>query len=364
MKVVHVTSAHPHGDVRIELKEARSLAEAGHDVVVMAPGPVRVPGVPGVGRVVLPQVHGRLGRFAIGAPRAMWRARRMRAQLYHLHDPELLPFRIVLPSGARVVYDAHEDLRNQVHAKGWIPVSLRRAISHGVARVMPALAGSADAVVAATPHIAATFAGATTVRNLPLLSEFDDGAERPYPGRAPVAAYVGSITAVRGGFEMVDAAAAVRSPGFSLELAGPVENDDLLRRLKRRDEAGKCSFLGWQAREGVASLLGRARLGLVVLHPLPNYVDALPVKLFEYMAAAIPFVASDFPPIRSIVETHGCGLLVDPLDPLAVAAAIDSLLDDEDAAEAMGQKGREAVLTALNWDQEVRALLGVYEALD
>jgi glycosyltransferase involved in cell wall biosynthesis len=109
--------------------------------------------------------------------------------------------------------------------------------------------------------------------------------------------------------------------------------------------------------------MARARAGLVVLHPVPKYLEATPTKLFEYMSAGIPVIASDFPAWRSIVEGHDCGLSVDPCDPAAIADAIRLLIDDEAGARRMGENGRRAVLEHYGWTAERDKLLALYDAL-
>jgi glycosyltransferase involved in cell wall biosynthesis len=128
---------------------------------------------------------------------------------------------------------------------------------------------------------------------------------------------------------------------------------------------------GWQAvneqgfvdRAGVRQVLGRSVAGLVTFHSLPNHIDAQPNKMFEYMSAGIPVIASDFPLWREIVLGNECGLCVDPMDAAAIAKAIDYLVQHPDEARQMGENGRRAVLERYNWSVEEAKLLGFYNQI-
>ncbi|VEB45455.1 Capsular glucan synthase [Chromobacterium violaceum] len=121
--------------------------------------------------------------------------------------------------------------------------------------------------------------------------------------------------------------------------------------------------LGVLDRKGVAEVLARSKIGLVTLFPTPNYVDALPIKLFEYMAAGMPVIASDFPVWREIVADAGCGVLVDPQDAAAIAAAINELLGDEERMRKLGESGKRAVLSKYSWAAEADKLVALYASL-
>src|SRR5579862_3761396 len=129
VKVVHLTSVHEASDTRIVQKECASLADAGYEVVVVAPGnPRELPA--NVRHRVVPTPRNRLERMT----KTMWRvfcaARQERADVYHFHDPELIGVGMALRlAGARVIFDVHEDVPLDVRTKPWIPRLLRPVMS-------------------------------------------------------------------------------------------------------------------------------------------------------------------------------------------------------------------------------------------
>jgi glycosyltransferase involved in cell wall biosynthesis len=297
----------------------------------------------------------------------VWRkARENQADIYHFHDPELLPVGVLLKrAGKRVIYDVHEHVVNDILAKGWIPPSLRRMIA-GIAGSFEKLSvRKFDAVIAATPFIAGTFPGpkTTLVQNFPRWGEFlNCNTALPYRERGYRAVYVGLAQRSRGAREMVAAANLIPSRfGARLALVGGIESAELRRDLSTMDGWERIDSVGFQARAGVVRHVADARAGLVVLHPTPGFINSQPVKLFEYMAAGIPVIASNFPDWRRFVDDIGCGISVNPLDPQAIADAITWLFDNPRQAELMGIRGQNSVRSTYNWDGQAQNLLRLYE---
>ena len=145
-----------------------------------------------------------------------------------------------------------------------------------------------------------------------------------------------------------------------LLLAGLFSNPAERGKIEKLPGWQKVVELGFCDREKVADIFSVAKVGLVVLHPSTNYIDALPVKLFEYMASGLPVVASDFPLWRDIIVSSRCGLCVNPLKPEEIADAINQILDNPDEAFKMGKAGKKAVKEIYNWKNEEHKLLEFY----
>lgn len=365
MRICHVTSVHPLDDVRIVRKQVRTLVQAGYEVSVVGTEG-RTDYSSGARFVqVRRKGDGRLARMTTHAFRVIRAALEVRATLYHLHDPELLPWAFMLRrSGARIVYDAHEDLAAQIRGKPYLAPSLRPALSRASDLAIRGLTAITDSVVSATPEIGRRFVRErdVVVCNYPSHEEFGVVPGLKYTLRPYRVAYVGGISADRGIMELVEAVGCQRRP-VRLDLLGCFFGANLEARLRFLDGWERTDFHGWLDRPGVAHVLSRVRAGVVTLHPTPAYQKSLPVKLFEYMMAGLPVIASDFPLWRGIVGEVECGLLVDPESPQAIAEAIDWIIEHPEEACAMGERGRRAVVETLNWENEAKKLIALYERL-
>ncbi len=366
-RVVHMSTVHSAFDTRIFLKECRSLVEHGYSVTLIVPHDCDT-AVDGVAISALPRPKGRLDRMT----RVLWlclkRALNTRAKVYHFHDPELIPVGLVLRLlGRRVIYDVHEDLPRQVLSKPWIPRVLRGLTSRLVAGVEWMGASMFNGIVAATPSIARRFPLKKTflVQNFPIEGELLVGAPKPYAERPMNVTYVGGVTALRGIREMVTAVKSLPERLQARLLVVGEFDSEALRAEVAAMTLGhpNVQLLGRKTRTEVAEILDESRVGLVLLLPAPNYLASYPTKLFEYMSAGVPIVASDFPVWREIVGDIGCAFLVDPTDRSATAEAIQWLLDHPKEAEVMGRRGQSAVWARLNWTQQANALAELYREM-
>lgn len=371
-KVVHLTSTHFPFDARVFQKECRTLAGADYESHLVVPHETTevVDGV---------HVHGvepprnRRERILKTTARVVRRGWMLDADLYHVHDPELLPYAALLSTvaGHTVVYDAHEDLAASIHGRSWITKELRAPMSWVAEKLESFFADRMDGIVTATSAIEERFRSAlppvVPVQNFPILEDMDravPSSATTYCERPARVAYIGGLTRARGTVEMIEALGAVEdSLNPSMTIAGHFQSDVLRNEVERKEGWKRVDFRGRVPQQEAFCLLKEARLGVVVMQPVPNYVEAQPLKLFEYMAAEIPVVASNFPLWRSILGERECGLLVDPRRPDEIAGAIEWVLRHPKEAEAMGRRGRRRVEQTYNWNEEAQRLLALYRLL-
>lgn len=368
-RVCHLSSAHRGLDVRIFHKECVSLAVAGYDthlVIVASEQEVATAQAMGVTVHALKAPVGRVSRMVRQAWRCYTIGRTLDADIYHFHDPELIPYGIFLAlSGKKVVYDVHEDVPRDILSKDWIAPWIRKTISGAVGALEYFGARYFFSVAAATPYIAQRFKQITpraeAINNFPLLAELTVEAAN-WADKQKRMCYVGGIGRIRGILEVVQAMEQVAS-GARLQLAGTFSEPDVEAGAKSHPGWHRVDALGWQSRVVVRDLLQGSMAGLVTFLPIPNHIDAQPNKMFEYMGAGVPVIASNFPLWREIVEGNDCGLCVDPLDPAAIARAIDYLVTHPQEAERMGRNGQRAVHEKYNWTNEEAKLLQLYASL-
>lgn len=363
-KVCHITSAHESNDVRIFCKECTSLARAGYDVYLVAQGESREENgvhVIGVGQ----KPTKRLARMSSFSRRIYIAAKEVDAQIYHFHDPELLPWGLKLArQGKTVIFDSHEHTAGTILEKYWLPAPTRRLVYSLFCWYQAYACRRLTAIVAATPHVQEYLsqynANTILVTNYPVLKESQPVQENY--NRAIV--FAGGISDQWMHESILHALE--RIPDCRYVLCGWGDNE-YLSRLQSLQGWKQTDYLGKIPHKEVIKQMASCAVGVALLRP-GNNTDWLNgtmsnTKIFEEMQAGLPVVCTNFVLWREFVERWHCGICVNPKNVDEITAAIQYLLDHPEEARQMGENGRRAVKEEFNWGIEEKKLLELYDRL-
>lgn len=368
---------HASFDQRIFHRECRSLADTGlmTHLLVQLPEHYTLAENVHVHSVGKPakdggfQIARRLRRLRMAA----LRAQALDADIYHLHDPELIPLGLWLKAttSGKVVFDCHENNTAYIRQKHYVHPGLRNVLATTMGLNERFAARFFDAIITADQGVADLYThryGArrtVTLYNFPRLDLF--------PSPPPAAAEPTFDLVYHGTL-----------PRYHLEISFAVAEE-----LRSRGEYvrwlffGKCPQADWAHAEAkrrglaevmvidpqliphdqVATRVRTARIGFIPLPDLPKFQHNIPTKLFEYMALEMPVVLSDLPPSRPFVGDGKCAIMVKADDPRAYAEAISTLIHDPERCRTMGAEGRRRVEQEYNWEHEALKLLQLYEEL-
>ncbi|WP_181388779.1 glycosyltransferase family 4 protein [Pseudoalteromonas sp. meg-B1] len=361
IRVAHLTSVHGRFDIRIFRKMLTSLAGKYNASLIVADGEGdNTTDNIDIFDVGLPT--NRLSRMFKTVRKIYDKALELNAEIYHIHDPELIPIGMKLKKkGKVVIFDAHEDLPKQLRSKPYLNKALKWLLPK-LFEVYEAIAcKKLDAIICATPSIHNKFLKINkqsyTINNFPILGELDNSLG--WSNKVNEICYVGGMAEIRGIRELVHSLKYLDN--CRLHLVGRFSEPELEKELKGLTQWTKVVEHGFVDRKGVADILSRCKAGVVTFHKVPNHVDAQPNKMFEYMSAGVPVIASHFPMWKDIIEGENCGICVDPMKPEDIANAINKLLSDDKLAKQMSENGANAVKNVFNWENEEIKLLDIYQ---
>ncbi|MCG8572035.1 MAG: glycosyltransferase family 4 protein, partial [Spirochaetes bacterium] len=356
-KICHITTVHPRYDIRIFHKECQSLAKNYQVSLIVADG-LGDEVKEGIHIYDIGKVRGRLKRMLRLPAKAYIKALELDAAIYHFHDPELIKAGLKLKQrGKKVIYDVHEDVPRQIQTKNYIPFIIRPLIAFCFEKIEDRFSKKLDFIITATPHICDRFQKINPrcldINNYPIIKELQNKIE--WNKKENVVCYIGGMTPVRGILQMVNALAYVKKD-VKLLIAGKFNNQKFYHQIQQVPGWEKVIELGLISRQEVKALLARSKGGIIPFLKAPNHIHAQPNKMYEYMLAGVPVLASDFPLWKDFVEKNKCGLTFNSQDSRSIAAVIDSIIENPQQAEQWAINGQNAVIEKFRWYEEQKKL--------
>lgn len=370
-RICVLTSIHPDYDARV-FRHARALATLGFNVDLIAPWQPDYPLPEGLALKPFRRVVKRRLRLLLIPWRIAPLLFRGRYDLVHFHDIDLLPLLALyrLITRRAVVYDCHENYGEEMLYRYHLGRLQARALSVFVSAVERGCARIVRNVVAVVPEQLKRFPAPSfdtvVVRNF-AERDLERGRVANYRTRAPACISIASQYVDNGALLLLEIAAEVarRKPSVVFYVADRFHGDlafreTFLMRLQRSGLDQTVRMVNNVRPPDIMQNLNLGTIGLALDLDVPHRRLALPIRLFEYMAAGIPIVAADLPNIHAIVTDAACGVLIRPGDIRGFADAICDLVDDPDRAELLGANGSAAFRLRYNWESEVTKLLPLY----
>lgn len=293
-----------------------------------------------------------------------------KAKNFHFHDPELLLVAFFLKKKLKkeifIVYDMHEHLPAAIKTKQWIPNFSRKFLSKGIEKIEQYLMKSCDAVIFAEKsykeHYTNLNLKKVDVLNYPLV-------EQQLPQKKGndflTLIYVGVLTEQRGLFNMLELAKHLKehsTVAFKLKLIGPIFTKEykVNQFIKENELENVIELYGRMQYNDIWLHYSQADIGLCLLHPTPNNLNSQSTKLFEYMAAGLPIVASDFSSFTNLLTLHQCGKTGNISDYDELSKLILEINDNPKIAKTMGKNGMCAFKNSYSWNSESNKLISLY----
>jgi glycosyltransferase involved in cell wall biosynthesis len=366
-KVCHFTIVHKPEDTRIFHKECKSLAKE-YDVtlVTTCDNTFDKDGVHMLGIGYPKSTADRIKRIFSIIPLL----RRLKADAYHFHDPELILTGFLLKKlyGKTVVYDVHEHYTSKFRVKKLGRFSgLKNIIIKGWTWMERWMGNQFDLVVSADSFTASQFTKppSIVIANVPTLNFIRDvNAERIIDHNQEFrVVYLGTIHELRGLRTAVEAIEKVKYPNIQLHVIGESRYPELTKLFQESKRVVYHGSIPWQV---LNDELKKCHLGIALFHPVPAftyYPGENIVKLFEYAGLGIPYLISNFDKLNNFVRTNGGGLTVDPLDTSKIAETIEKVYLDQRLYSRLRNEGIAMVREKYNWENQEKILLQAYSTM-
>ena len=373
--VAIVTSIHKDFDSRI-WKQAKSLVAMGHTVDLICPWKVEDAGsLEGIRFHTFNRVEKRsLRPFLIPGRvfRRLWPVLR-RVDIVHFHDIDILPWMTLISLVKPVIYDVHENYPVDMLVKHYIPDLLRKPLYHLVRFSQLALSLIIRNIVLVVPSQKADFPHPRLrlqmVRNYASNTLLEEVAD-DYMKREDLVIFTGAHSIHNGSLLLLEIAERTKRQHPHLvyhvfdRFADYREIKSLfIAEVQRRNLEENVKILPPVLPHEMMSVLNRATIGIAPNLRVPQHIVGLPTKLFEYMAAGLPIVASDLPPAIEFVGSSKAGVLAQPENPASFADSIAKLINDRSYARSLGQNGQRAFREKYSWESQMPDLAKFYERI-
>ena len=366
MIIAHLTSVHPRFDIRIYHKMCKSLRKLGDVHIICADGKGDQ-NLDGINIIDVGKSTNRFFRIWFSVNKIYQRANLINADIYHIHDPELIRIGYkLIKKGKKVIFDSHEDVGATILNKLYLNSTLRKLISISYNIYEKYMLKKFSALIASTPFIKKKLNQINPyteeICNYPIIDELKTEYRKKEFDKFEVC-FVGGISHQRGVKELIKSLELTRNKVY-LNLVGDFISEQYEKELRAEKGWKYVNYFGYiDDRIKIKEIYQKSIIGIVTLLPTPNVINSLPIKMFEYMESQLPVIASNFDYFKEIFSEIKCGVNVNPNSPEDIAKAIDDLIYNPIKREEMSNNGYKSIINKFNWSIEEIKLLKLYKDL-
>ncbi|MDC0313689.1 glycosyltransferase [Flavobacteriales bacterium] len=361
LSICHLSSAHADGDVRIFHKECVSLSEAGFDVSLVITNTTSRK-EDGVNIVSFPRAtNARFNRMTKTVFQTYKVAKKINADVYHFHDPELMFIGVLLRlRGKKVAYDVHEDVPKQILDKKWLgPKWFRYVISWLFRAFQWCCCLFYFHIFTATPEIAKRFNSKKTsvIFNYPIIEYLKNAPKSDYKKTIPSVVYAGGLTELRGIKKLILSIGKLNGK-VELWLIGPWESESFQQECEQSDGFKHTVYFGKIPLKKVYEYYQIADIGAHTVFPSERHLIGIPTKILECMGIGMPVILTYGEYWKSFFGNTV--KFVDAMDPQNIADGIKDLIDNPEKTKKMSIEAEKFIIEKCSWEAECKKLINPY----
>ena len=361
-RVVHFSSVHPRYDVRVFDKEAASVAKHFETYLIVSDGKGDAESR-GVKILDVGTPVNRLYRMLITTWLVFLRAFMLKADLYHFHDPELIPFGLMLRFfGKKVIFDMHENTDMQIIEKHWIPNFIRKPLAYFYMKF---------------EKISCMFFNGIIVPQFCMKSKYNLDDKTFVVCNFPHNDYTIEVSPLRSKYELIYSGTISDARGFQnmlhlieelgnldsrycLNIAGNL-TESQSKRIEASEAKNNIRLLGYLSKDEMYQAYSKATFGLVLFNNVGQYGMAYALKLFEYMQNGLVVVMPNFGDWLTFNDEYIAGISIDPLDFKTIANTIYTM--SEDKIQSISESNICLVTDKFCWSTQEENLLKMYRSV-
>ncbi len=374
IKVCHFSTVHSIIDTRVFHRECVSLAKH-FDATFIGIG--NFTGIRNdVNIIGIPKPESRIQRMFSSSLKVFKLAIKTKAKIYHIHDAEMIPFGIIFSLlGKKVIYDIHENTKQDILLKPWIPESRKKIIANAYELTLK-IASKFLHFIPVVAHEKFLPIFQVKKNQYTVIQNYADANQmKKYciedrnilPGNHLF--YIGMIKDMYYDFgKLLDAVYLLKQENFPVYVHcvgyyGARTNPGFDEHPRWKEVKDNFHFYGYLDMDTGYQISMQCKVGICIKNQPENMLVSHERKFFEYMAIGLPSIFCNSEIYTEVLNKFPIGIAVDLQNPNEIATALKKLFTDKTFYDNCVNSCKAAIDEKYNWESQEILLLDLYQKL-